>query len=231
MANVKVDTSAIPAEYAGRYEMSYDILSKDPTKVKDGDEVKISIKANNFDPNAEKIVKTEEKKFKVELDDKGSYPLEINKEQSDTVLQMTTKMKNEDYAKMEQKMELPFGTREDHKMQKESLNITPLNVYFAVDKENPSNNLYGVLLKEELTGSAIEDISEGLFSPGCKVGQKMTVTYYSYMYWAGLALTVDGKIDNTHMNVEKSSRYDNELDTKAKLLSNIGSDAKLQEIK
>lgn len=69
------------------------------------------------------VVKTEEKKFKVELDDKGSYPF-VKKEKSDAVLQIIAQMKNEDYAKMEQKMGLPFGRSEDHKMQKESLNIT-----------------------------------------------------------------------------------------------------------
>lgn len=141
------------------------------------------------------VVKTEEKKFKVELDDKGSYPF-VKKEQSDAVLQIIAQMKNEDYAKMEQKMGLPFGRSEDHKMQKESLNITKKR-------------------RKEI----------------CHIYVCRVVRYYSYMYWAGLALREDGKIDDTHMNVEKSSRYDNELDTKAKLLSNIKDDAKLQEIK
>lgn len=194
MVDVKVNTDKIPKDYDGLYEVDSEIKVKEGEHIKNGD--KVFVKVINKG-TGEKIVKEEEKEFTIELQDKGSYPVTLTQEQSDKIMEFTMKHVNE----KEDNNEFPFFLNSGNAVQRDVLQIKPVKTVFAVNKQDPKDNMWGTIFEVHQEGTALEEIENDEVAGFFEEGDPITTTNYFFVTWENIALTENGDIDDSLMKM------------------------------
>ena len=228
IAKVVVNTDEIPAEYEGLYEVTHEVKIKEGQAINDGDKVIVKV-INKSDGKNGKVAKEEEKEFEITIEDKGSYPTTLTTEQSNKIVDLSIKNINEKISNGE----FPFFLEGNYSVERTNIEVNPIKQYFAYNTVEPNKNFFGIVLRIDQTGTALEDISNDEIVGEYETGDVITVSQYAYVSWENIALTADGNIDDSlmKMNYNKSTATTNtEEEQKSALLNKVSSGYTIQEI-